>query len=74
VRRAVLPSAARCSDCCPRPPWPRVARIVRAYGAGRFAIALPRKARKPGRYTVALSATDAAGNAANAKLRFTVRH
>jgi hypothetical protein len=43
------------------------ARRTRALDAGRFVLALP---RKPGRYRVSVTATDAAGNAGVARVRF----
>jgi hypothetical protein len=49
-----------------------VARRERTRAAGRFTLALPAKARRAGRYRVAVTATDAAGNAATARLRFRV--
>jgi hypothetical protein len=47
-------------------------RPARALAAGRFAVALPAAARKRGRYTVTVTATDVAGNAASAQVRFRV--
>jgi hypothetical protein len=51
----------------------RVARVRRALPAGAFALRLPAKARRTGRYRVSVSAVDAAGNAGRAALRFTRR-